>query len=154
MAMEDKEYLYNRVMTSNGPQLVELLMEGLIKNLEDAGEAMEAGEDYSPMVGKAKDILAELLSTLEGNSAITRDLRGLYLFINRLITEGVAQKNPNSFREAAQVAHPLHEAWGTLGAQLQEQNTEKGPAIVTGLTYGKASLNEHILDQGDRWQKG
>ena len=154
MAMEDKEYLYNQVMTANGPQLVELLVAGLIQNLEDAAEAIETGQAWEIQVDKAKDILTELLATLEGNSTLTGDLRSLYLFINRLISEGIRKNHPESFRQAIQVAQPLYEAWGELGTQLQAQKPEQGPAIVTGMTYGKTTLNEHVLDQGERWKKG
>lgn len=153
----DKEYLFNRVTTANGPQLVAILLEELIDSLKKAAKSTELKdeEEAKAYIAKGKDILAELMSTLEGTSEIAVNLRSLYLFVNRLMTEGINKKSSVKFDEAIKVLGPLLEGWQQLGedvsktASPQQQRTK-----VTGLTYGKNQLNEYILDDDNKWKKG
>ncbi len=152
-----KEYLSNRVATANDAQLVAILYEGLIEVLSDAETAMVQENQQAVILGidKGRDILAELISTLEGDTEIANNLRSLYLYVNQLMTESINHQNPLKLEEARSVLKPLYEGWSQLGESLQvDKKIDQSPAIVSGLTYGKGQLTDHVVNQGDRWKKG
>ncbi|MBM7615406.1 flagellar export chaperone FliS [Alkaliphilus hydrothermalis] len=154
--MKDKNYLLNRITTANGPQLVALLYEELINSLMEATGAMEEGknEGIQEALARGRDILAELLSTLEGDSEIAKNLRSLYLYVNRLMTEADNYKSGQKLQEAIKVLTPLYEGWRQLGEEQVESSLQKCSGRVTGLTYGKNQLNDFINHDEDKWKKG
>lgn len=155
--MIEKEYLANRVSQANAAQLVEIIYEGLIDTIGESISYVKKGEEekFKKSVYKAREILAELLSTVEGQSEIAQNLRSMYIFINKLITEAELQKDTDKLEMAIKIVNPLYEAWSELGAKeaLEEVNS-KGPAIVAGVTYGKARLTDYVMNDSDRWEKG
>ncbi len=149
--MMDKEYLNNRVATANDTLLVVLLYEGLLGSLESCIDSLDDSMSLSADVNKCRDILAELLATLEGNSEIANNLRSLYLFINSRITEGFNKKSRQHFLEAIKVLTPIYEGWQQLAEN--EDMPQSNPAIVAGLTYGKKQLNTYVNELKE-WNKG
>ncbi|GAB6086339.1 flagellar export chaperone FliS [Alkaliphilus crotonatoxidans] len=151
-----KDYLANRVATANGAQLVAILYEGLMESLADAQEALTDDNSQALMqeIDKSRNILAELLATLRGNEEIANQLRGLYLYVNQLITEAVNKKEPLRLQDAQAVLRPLYEGWCQLGESLNCEGGNQGPAIVSGFTYGKGQLTDHVVNQDERWKKG
>lgn len=156
--MGTKEYLSNRVATGNEAQLVAILYEGLMEELANAKEKIkeEQLDEVRVSLNKGRDILAELLATLQGDTEITHNLRSLYLFVNQLMTEASNKNNPVKLEQAIQVINPLYEAWTQLGQELYEDKAplQKNAAIVTGLTYGKGHLTDHVMNDNERWKKG
>lgn len=158
--MIEKQYLSNRVLNANDAQLVAILYEGLIENLKDGMDYINA-KAYIKLNAnsqKNREIVAELLSTLQGNSEIAKNLRGIYLYVNTLITEGENKKDSKKLQEAIKVITPVYEAWEELGkkeAANKPISKPTGPAIVAGMTYGKGKLNDYVLNNsGNRWEKG
>ena len=147
----DKEYLYNRIATADDTLLVVILYEGLMENLKACSENIDDLGRVAELVGKCRDILAELLATLQGDSDIAKNLRGLYLFINKHITEGYNRQEKENFFEAIKVLTPVYEAWCQIGDN-NEMN-QSNPAIVAGLTYGKNQLNTYVSELKE-WKKG
>lgn len=80
----------------------------------------------------------------------------MYIFLNKLIIEGVLEKSVEKLEKAIKIVTPLDEAWGELGAKEAAAMIEnsKGPAIVAGVTYGKGQLNDYVLNNESRWDKG
>jgi len=147
----DKEYLNNRVATAEEALLVVILYEGLMENLKTSGENIDNLELVAKQVEKTRDILAELLATLKGDSEIAKNLRGLYLFINKHITEGYNRQAKENFFEAIKVLTPVYEAWCEIAAS--NDMSHSNPAIVAGLTYGKNQLNTYVSEL-KAWKKG
>ncbi len=157
--MIEKEYLANRVANSNDAELVVILYEGLIDTLRDAIDSLEANSlgDLNIFIQKAREILAELLSTLQGDSEVANNLRRIYLYLNQLITGAYNNKDAEQLHLAIKVVTPIYEGWKELGdregVQAQE-SPSKGPKIVAGMTYGKGQLTDYVIDDEDKWQKG
>ncbi len=155
--MTDKDYLFNRVTTANGTQLVVILYEELMEWLKQATKSIseDKTEELYLCISKGRDILSELLSTLEGNSEISTNLRNLYLYVNRLMTEAVNQRNKSKLEEAIKVLTPLCDAWKQLSEGMQDNvSPNKGTTRVTGFTYGKNQLNDYIVNDENKWKKG
>lgn len=162
--MIEKEYLANRIANANDAQLVAILHEGFISTAKLGIEHIDNKdkEKLNSSTNKSREILAELLSTLEGASEIANNLRSLYLYLNRLVTEAEIKKDKTKLEESIKVISPLYEAWQELGekeeSQADSSQTTAGPAkmpsIVAGMTYGKGQLNDYVINDEDRWEKG
>ena len=161
--MIEKEYLANRVTNANGAQLVEIIYEGLISTVKSGIEHIENKnkEELNNSINKSREILAQLLATVEGDSEIADNLRSIYIYSNKLITEAEIKQDKTKLEEAIKVITPLYEAWQELGEKGEiEDNPQvdstpaKGPSIVAGMTYGKDQLNDYVINDEDRWEKG
>ncbi|KAB3529578.1 flagellar export chaperone FliS [Alkaliphilus pronyensis] len=151
--MLDNEYVTNRVSTANNVQLVELLYEGMMDYIKEGKIALESKDEktYNLHMAKVRDILAELLATLQGDSEISNSLRRIYLFINDLITTAATQKDPQKLEGALKVITPLYDAWREI-SNNEEASEKQGPALVTGYTYGKDKLNDYVANE-NTWEK-
>ncbi|MEJ8552688.1 flagellar export chaperone FliS [Tepidibacter sp. Z1-5] len=154
--MIEKEYLASRVATANEAQLVAIIYEGLIDTFNECISNLDKKESLDILMDKCRDILAELMGTLTGDSEIANNYKRLYLYINNIITEGYMTKDKSKFEEAIKVMKPLYEGWNELGEKMYMENidTNKAPKVVVGMTYGKGYVNESIMNNQDRWEKG
>ena len=135
--MEDMT-LEKKILSTNDWGLVALLHEGLIERFRKSTNAIK-NEDYEELnilINKARDILTELIVIFNENDDLSTNLRELYSFTNKLITEGEIKKDPSFFQKAEEVIQPILE--GFKGLEKEEAGN-----IVTGLTYGKSNLGEH-----------
>lgn len=162
--MIEKEYLANRVANANDAQLVAIIYEGFIDTIKSGIEHIESGnrEKLNSSVNKVREILAELLATLQGDSEMANNLRAIYVYLNKLVTEAELKQDKEKLEEAIKVITPLYEAWQELGekedveirgSQVATPSVSR-PAIVAGMTYGKGQLNDYVINDEDRWQKG
>ncbi|MDR5659806.1 flagellar export chaperone FliS [Serpentinicella sp. ANB-PHB4] len=158
--MIEKEYLANKITQANDAQLVAILFEAFIDALNDAIAQVKNKDEkqLNKSTQKARSIIAELLATVQGDTEIALNLKSLYVYLNKLVTEAEIEKDVNKFEQAIKIATPQLEAWTELGEKEVTATTEtikpKGPAIVAGMTYGKGQLNDHVMNDGDRWEKG
>ncbi len=164
--MIEKEYLANRIANANDAQLVAILHEGLMSIAKSGMEHIKNKdkEKLNNSVNKLREILAQLLATVEGDSEIANNLKSIYIYLNKLITEAEIKQDKAKLEEAIKVITPLYEAWQELGEKEEtgtdndnSQATEtpaKTPSIVAGMTYGKGELKDYVINDDDRWGKG
>lgn len=146
--MLDKKDIEKRISSANDAELVAILYEALMDNFNDSLLSIDE-ENYAELkdINKnSRDILAELLATLEGNSEIAINLRQIYIYVNELITKGENKKDKNFFEMARKIIRPLYEGFSEI-----EKNIE--PKVVAGLTYGKSNLDEYQM-KGNKTFKG
>ncbi len=122
--MIEKEYLASRVATANDAQLVAILYEGLIDTLKECITCMknEDNKNLNTAINKCKDIIAEFMATLKGDSEIANNYKRLYLYINTLITQADIKKDAGKLEEAIKIVMPLYEAWSELGASMAKED--------------------------------
>ncbi len=134
----EKSTLERKVLSSNEWGLIALLNEGLIERFQEAVEAIEKEdfEELNEITNKCRDILTELLVTFREKDELSTNLRSLYLFTNKLITEGEIKKDGSFFTKAIDVINPIYTGFKNL--EMKEE-----PNIVSGLLYGKGDLEEH-----------
>lgn len=136
--MLNSEDLEKRISTTNEAGLVTILYEALIDNFKDSILAI-GREDYNELniINKnSRDILAELLATLKGDSDIANNLRDIYISVNKIITKGEIKKDLVSFEMAIKIIEPLHSGFSELERKVN-------PKVVTGITYGKTNLDDY-----------
>lgn len=157
--MIEKEYLASRIANANNAELVAILYEGLIDSLEDSIDYLKVGasKKLNTSLQKTREILAELLSTLQGDSEVANNLKSIYFYINQLITEAENKQDVEKLQLAIKVVAPIYEGWRELGEREGGQATaasSEGPRIVAGMTYGKGQLNDYVIHDDKEWQKG
>ncbi|MCW2950551.1 MAG: Hpt protein [Thermoleophilia bacterium] len=116
-------YRVNAVETASPEQLTLMCYDGALRFMRRAAKALEdrdlAGANNA--TGRAQAIINELNVTLDMDRGgeIARNLRDLYLFVNRHMAAGLAGNQPELIRESIGLVRELREAWSeamNLGA--------------------------------------
>lgn len=139
--------LEKKVMSTNDWGLIALLHEGLINRFEESSLVIEE-KDYNKLnilINNSRDILTELLVTFREKDELSTNLRSLYLYTNKLITDGEIKKDATFFKKAIDVINPIY--IGFKGLEVKEE-----PNIVSGLIYGKENLEEYNRKEGKVFQ--
>ena len=134
----EKASLEKRILSSNEWGLIALLNEGLIERFQEASEAIDRKDfqELNKITNNCRDILTELLITFREKDELSTNIRSLYLFTNKLITEGEIKKDGSYYSKAIDVIKPIYTGFKSL--EMQE-----APNIISGLLYGKDNLEEY-----------
>ncbi len=120
-------YRQTAVTTASREQILIMLYEAAIKHLKKAAESCQKNDLQGKgiAVGKAHDILNELLNTLDFNLGgdIARKLESLYNFMIEEIMKGNIENNVARFNQVQKLMENLLEGWKGAVAQVQ---AEKG----------------------------
>ncbi|MEN1761844.1 flagellar protein FliS [Anoxynatronum sibiricum] len=157
--MTEQEQLEQQVAQASDIDLVVMLLEGINIRLGEGIEAVTSGdhERLTTAVEKVRAILGELLATLWGDSEVAIQSRQIYLYMNKLVTDAANRQANEPLEEAKKVLKPLLDGWQHLAKhpELAEAPTAtQGPSVVAGMTYGKGTLNESVMNSGNRLGKG
>lgn len=139
--------LEKRIIATNDWGLMAILHEGLIDNFKESIQAIEEEkyEDLKIYNNSSRDILAELIVIFKdetGIEEISQNFREIYLYVNKLITEGENKRDEKYFKDSIKVITPLLESF------LQKEKETEG-RVVSGLTYGSEDLKEY--DKGSNF---
>lgn len=112
-------YKDTAVGTQNRGRLIVMLYEGAIKFLNLAIKELEAANyaEKGRYIGRAQDIINELNAVLdmEAGGEIAINLRKLYLFMNKQLTEANIQKDVRMIREIIGLLEELNQGWKAIG---------------------------------------
>jgi flagellar protein FliS len=104
--------------TQSRGRLIVLLYDGAIKFMKLAIKEMEAGNHAAKgqYIGRAQDIINELNAVLDMDAGgeIAQNLRGLYLFMNRRLSQANAKRDPQMIREVIALMEELNQGWKTI----------------------------------------
>jgi flagellar protein FliS len=114
-------YQNTAVLTQSKGRLMVMLYEGAIKFLKLAIKEIEA-KDYvakGRYIGKAQDIIWELNSALnmEIGGETTKNLRSLYLYMNRQLNQANIKVDPEICREVISLLETLNSSWKVIAEQ-------------------------------------
>lgn len=116
-------YRTNAVETASPEQLTLMCYDGALRFMRRAAKSLEAGDlaDASAATGRAQAIVNELNITLDMDAGgeIAANLRGIYLFVNRHLSEAVIAGEAAKVRESMDLIGDLRGAWAqamNLGA--------------------------------------
>ncbi|MBI4531919.1 MAG: flagellar export chaperone FliS [Candidatus Latescibacteria bacterium] len=109
------QYRQVQVTTSGRVKLVVMLYNGAIRSLKRAVELLEKGEmgKKGDHIIKAQDILMELNLALDmkAGGEIARNLRRIYLYVYRTLSEANFHKSTAKIEEAIKLLSVLNDAW-------------------------------------------
>ena len=139
-----------RIAQANSTDLVVILYEMLLDYIEEGKVASSLGDNaaVTEAVRKARNVLNELLESLDMRYEPAANLRKLYFYCLRKLVHAQSGKE-GALDEICKVIIPLRDAY----AQIAPSN-ENGPVmgnsqtVYAGLTYGRNELTENMTDQG------
>jgi flagellar protein FliS len=121
-------YRANTVETASPEQLTLMCYDGAIRFMNRAARALDTKDlaTASSAVGRAQAIVNELNVTLdmEAGGEIARNLRDIYLFVNRHLGTSLVQHSSADVRQAVQLITELRDAWA------QSMNLTTGSAAA------------------------
>ena len=113
-----KAYQDNAVTTQSRGRLIVLLYEGAIKFMKLAVREIEANnyEAKGRYINKAQDIINELNAVLDMDAGgeIASNLRRLYMFMARRLSEANIKRDPQMIREVISLMEELGQSWKAI----------------------------------------
>ena len=117
-----KDYQDIAVTTQNKGRLIVMLYEGAVKFMKLAIKELEAEKiDYEAKgryINKAQDIINELNSILdlEAGGEIAANLRRLYCFMAKHLSEANVKRDPQMIREVITLMEELNQGWKAISS--------------------------------------
>ncbi|MEK7996297.1 MAG: flagellar export chaperone FliS [Planctomycetota bacterium] len=113
-----KAYQDSAITTQSRGRLIVLLYEGAIKFMKLAIREIEANnyEAKGRYLNKAQDIINELNAVLDMDAGgeVASNLRRLYLFMNRRLSEANIRRDPQMIREVIGLMEELNQSWKAI----------------------------------------
>ncbi len=111
-------YQQAAIGTQSKGRLIVMLYDGAIKFLKLAIKELEA-ENYAAKgryINRAQDVINELNAVLDtdAGSEIAGNLRRLYLFMGRRLSEANAKRDPQMIREVITLMEELNGSWKAI----------------------------------------
>ena len=111
-------YQQTAIATQSKGRLIVLLYDGALKFMKLAIKELEAGNQAAKgqYITRAQDSISELCAVLdmEGGGEIARNLRRLYLYMNRRLSQANAKRDPQMIREVITLMEELNQSWKAI----------------------------------------
>jgi flagellar protein FliS len=111
-------YQQTAIGTQSKGRLIVMLYDGAIKFMKLAIKELEAGNHAAKgqHINRAQDIINELNAVLdmEAGGEIARNLRRLYVFMNRRLSEANTQRDPQMIRDVITLMEELNQSWKAI----------------------------------------
>ena len=121
-----KAYGNNKINTASQAELTLMLYEGAVKFCNRAKDALEE-RDYETVninIQKCRNIIVELLSTLNHKYPVAKDFETLYNYIFALLTEANVKKDMEMLDKALVELRDIRDIWKEIMSKT------KGPQLV------------------------
>lgn len=138
-----------RVAQASRSELIVIMYDVILADTKAAREALKENDIscYEKELKHAARFLNELMGTLDYQYTISHDLLSLYSYVNRRIIGARMKKDVSLLADADKVLLGLREAFAAVSAQdVSGPMMRNAEQVYVGLTYGKGSLNEALLD--------
>jgi flagellar protein FliS len=115
-----RSYKETQIKTATPGKLILMMYDGAIKNLNQALQDMDDEhrryDSISNSLIKAQDIIAELMISLDFDRGgeISKNLFGLYVFMNRRLLDGNIKKDKAPLEEVRTLLMELRGAWAEV----------------------------------------
>lgn len=140
----------SNIINASQGELLCITYELLLENIKSATQHINEPE-YKKYIQKAVEIIQMLVSDLNFNYALAKDLFRIYVYVQGLL---VTAKQKEKLEEAYRLIDKLYGAFKQVAAQedVKKPVKHQGEAIVAGMTYGKGQLNETVTHQNKGFQ--
>ena len=142
-----------RVTQASRSELIVIMYDIILTDTQTARAMLAEGKiaEYEKELKHAARFMNELMGALDYRYAISYELLSLYSFANKALIRALMQRKAEPLDEVDMVLNKLREAFRVVSKQdisgPAMQNTEQ---VYAGLTYGRTSLNESLLDAGSK----
>ncbi len=121
-----RRYVQSERETASPERLMILLFQAALRNVRSGAAALEEGRssEAGRLLGKASDIVVELLATLDRSRSpeLCDRLSEIYRFVTRRLGVAVLSRDARVAREAERVLQPVVEAFEAAVASMATQH--------------------------------
>lgn len=151
MTDEQKKLYTLKISSANKTDLIVILYEITLVYIDEAEEAMrrDQKDSFRQCLEKAKSCLIELQNSINPQSSLAGNYFEIYLFLRRELSRAGAAYGEDALQNVKSILLQLLETY----RKVSESDTsgpvmENSQAVYAGLTYGRNSLNENLVNQG------
>lgn len=144
----------SQVANATKGQLLRITYDLLLESLDQVKKhgKDQSEKEFGASVARSRQILQELIDTLDFKQEISQDLLRIYVYINGLLIKSLIKYEDSLMDESKDLINRLLEGWDGVisnhaGDMKVMNNTQQ---VYAGLTYGKNDLNESVLDDKNR----
>lgn len=149
MTKELKQEYTLRITQANKTQLITILYEMTLLYIDEAKEALAAGERdaFKNAIRRIQGCMCELMDSLHLEYELAQNLLQIYLYVNREVAKAALYNTSENLEHIRPVVEKLTAAY----KQIEGQD-ETGPVmgntqtVYAGLTYGREDIMENITD--------
>ena len=142
-----------KVMSATPPELILIMFEQFFELIPDIKRNILRGSAAAtePDAERAQAIVEELINSLDFSVEMSKDIGAIYFYVRDRILEANIQFSAGAWDHVESIMRPLYEAFkeaslsAAPGERLLEMPAENA-SIVAGVTYGKRSLNEFVVN--------
>lgn len=141
-----------RVTEANSCDLIVILYDIVLCDISNAKKAYEKNDlkEFTDRIHHATRFMNELISSLNYEGGLAKDLLSLYSYCNKSLSSAVAGSNPKALDIVTDIITKLRSSFKTLAdADQSGPLMRNAQSVYAGLTYGKGCLNETYVDVKD-----
>ncbi len=149
MTKELKQEYTLRITQANKTQLITILYEMALLYVDEAEEAMSAGDrsELKNAVRRIQGCMCELMDSLHMEYEVARNLLQLYLYINREVAKAALHSDTECLEHVRPVLDKLLSAYKQIeGQDASGPVMGNAQTVYAGLTYGRNDLMENAAD--------
>ena len=122
---------------------MELLNTTYVLLLDTIDKAISEEDKRTDYIDYARDILRNLMETLNFKIELSKDLFRLYVYVQGLLINGY--KHKEKLEEAHKLIMIIYDAYNEVDLKGQMVFNQNQSKVISGLTYGKGYLNDMII---------
>lgn len=144
----------SQVANATRGQLLRITYDLLLGSLDNIKKYAkdQSEKEFGLELARSRQILQELIDTLDFKQEIAQDLLSIYVYINGLLIKSLITYDDALIEESKNLINRLLEGWD--GATAKDTGAAKvmnnAQQVYAGFTYGKNDLNESVSDDQNR----
>lgn len=140
-----KQEFTRRIVSANKTQLIVIMFEMFHQDVCDAIEycGEKNYDDMHVEIGKSRNIVLELINSLDMSYDISKNLYAIYRFVEKKLIESDVRREDKGLKDADMLMQKLHSSF----EQVALMDTD-GPMmansepVYAGMTYGRDNIIE------------
>lgn len=144
----------SQVANATRGQLLRITYDLLLESLDNVKKHAkdQSEKEFGIAVARSRQILQELIDTLDFKQEMAQDLLSIYVYINGLLIKSLMRYNDALVEESKGLINQLLEGWdgATSNDTASIKVMNNAQQVYAGLTYGRNDLNESVLDDKNR----
>ena len=138
-----------RISSASSAQLCVITYEILLERVDQAISCDEHDAEFAAAVEKARQALQTLMSALDMDNDISKQLFPLYVFADKLLVQAYFARDRQSLHDARKIFEPLLTAYREAESADVPENVKQAvlrpsQQLYAGLTYTGGKLDEYV----------
>lgn len=140
-----------RITSANRGELTSIIYDIIVEELTLAESDMKSdSEKACSELTKARELVNELLNTLDLQYDVSGNLARLYIYVNKCINHALVKKSAEEIKEAVHIMSELGAAFKKIAESDDSDPLMKDTeSIYAGLTYGRGMTVDEVAVRGD-----